>query len=398
MQEIRIRSRPSSGRERERVDPRRVRSLTLVAVLCCAFATAVRAAAAEEVDPNLVEPLRSWELTGNLRTSAGFKENVLLSAVRSEDSAFARAEAEVFWWRPPTERFEALAFANAALTRFFDSAENPREWQAFAHAEARWFASPAFQATGVVEGYHLDQVFDLSASHAEQLTTQLAVTGALTSVALRWNLRPTTWLELKPTAQRDRYRDGSDDNTQQIGRLTLGRSWLEGRLELSLAGQLLRRNYDHRLRYTIGGRPVTGADLDFEQRDGEATLAIVWDKARRWSTTTAALFGTNEDNGSGYFDYRRRSLRHEIAWKNDAWRVRLTGRAARYDYDVQTQGIGMNPPHRIKEEFLAQARVERQLTARLTVYTDLLWERSRSNDPLASYRVKTALAGVDFAY
>ncbi|HEY1111300.1 MAG TPA: hypothetical protein VGE76_21780 [Opitutaceae bacterium] len=341
---------------------------------------------------------RAWELTGNFRTAVGFKENVLLSAIHADDSAFTRNEAEIFWWLLPTERFEALAFANVAHTRFHDSTENPRELQAFAHGEARWYATPTVQATAIVEGYQLDQVFDLSASSAERVTEQLSVTGGLVSTVFRWDFLPRTWLELKPTAQRDRYRDGSDDNNQQSGRATLGRSWRDGRIELTLAGQLLQRNYLYRPRFTAGGRPLFGTDLDFEQREGELNLTVIWDKARHWSTVTAAIAGDNRDNGERYFDYRRRSLRQELVWKNKPWRVRLVGRATRYDYDTQEADIGINPPKRLKEEYLAQLRIERRLTERALLFADYLWERSRANVPLTSYTVKTALAGLDWSF
>jgi hypothetical protein len=304
----------------------------------------------------------------------------------------------VFWWRLPTERFEALAFANATFTRFTNSHENPREWQAFVHAEARWFARPNLQLTGSAEGYHIDQVFDLSATSAERLTARLAVTGVVGSANLHWDLRPDTWLELKPAAQRDRYRDHSDDHHQAIGRVTVGHKFLRGRLELALAGQALRRNYDRRPQYTAAGRPLPGADLRFRQREGEARVTIGWDEAQRWSTTTAVITANNRDNGSGFFNYHQRAVRQELTWTRRPWKVRVVGRAGRYDYDVQTEGIGLAPPPRLKEEFLGQARLERDWTKTARLYLDFAWERSRSNDPLACYRAKTSSAGVDWAF
>lgn len=374
------------------------RLTALRCTLLLALHGAAVSAAAETAPAPELPPAPTWDLTGNLRTAFGYKENILLSAVRSVDSPFARAEAEVFWWRFPTERFEALAFANAAVTRFTDADDNPREWQAFAHGEARWFLSRTVQATAVAEGYRLDQVFDLSATSAERATARLEVTGVLASAVLRWDLRPHTWLEVKPAAQRDRYRDGSDDNTQHLGRVTLGRTWFGGRLEVAAAGQRLRRDYASRPRYTSAGRPQTGTVLEFAQREAELRLAVGWDAAQRWRSTLAVQHTANDDNGSGYFDYRLRALRHELTWTRAPWKVRLIGRAGRYDYDVQTQGIGIDPPKRLKEEFLAQMRVERQWTPRAVVYADVAWERSRSNDPLARYRTATASTGVDWAF
>lgn len=303
-------------------------------------------ATAAEVAALELESIRPWEITGNFRAAAGYKENLLLSAVQAEDSPFVQAEAELLWWRLPTERFEALAFANTTLTHFTASAENPREWQAFAHAEARWFARPDLRATAIVEGYHLDQVFDLSASQAERLTARLAVTGALVTAPLRWDVRPTTWLELTPTAQRDRYRDGSDDNAQRIGRVTVGHAFLAGRLEIALAGQALRRDYAFRPQYTGAGRPQPGTDLAFAQREGEARVSVIWDRAGHWRSTSAAVRATNDDNGSGYFNFHQRTMRQEISWTRAPWKARLNGRVGRYDYDVQTEGIGIDPPKR----------------------------------------------------
>ncbi len=44
-----------------------------------------------------------------------------------------------------------------------------------------------------------------------------------------------------------------------------------------------------------------------------------------------------------------------------------------------------------------QARVEREWKRHLSIFAEYTWERSRSNDPLASYRAKTARTGLDWA-
>jgi hypothetical protein len=244
----------------------------------------------------------------------------------------------------------------------------------------------------------LNQVFDLSASDAERLTQRLAMKGALTTLAVRWKFRPNWALELKPGVQRERYHTGSDDNRQHSGRVRVTRTFRDGQIELGITGQAARRRYDRRVQYTAAGRPLFDTELIFAQREGEARLDVTWDKAQRWSTSTAASITTNEDNGSGYFDYRHRAVRQEITWTRAPWKVKASGRAGRYDYDVQTEGIGINPPQRLKEDFLGRVRVERTWFKHVLLYFDWQWERSRSNDPLANYRVKTAAAGVDWSF
>lgn len=361
-------------------------------------ATGANDSAASGVEEPQIEPLRSWEVTGSWRGAFGYKENLLLSAVRSENSAFVQTEGELFWWRLPTDRFEALAFTNASFTRYFQSDENPREWQAFAHGEARWFLSPTWLATATAEGYHLDQIFDLSATTAERVVAPLAVTGLLTNVQFRWQPRGDTWVELKPAIQRDRYRGHRDDNAQQFARLTAARAFAQGRFEIALAGQILRRTYDHRPQYTRSGFPLPGTKLVFEQHEGDATLRATWDRAERWTSATSATLTKNSDNGSGFFDYEYRSVRHELTWARAPWRVRLTAKVGRYDYAVQQIGVGIRPQFRQHDESLVQLRVERELNDKARFFADVLAERSRSNDPLAVYDVNTTSAGVEWTF
>lgn len=341
------------------------------------------------------ESLRTWDVAGNLRVAAGHKENVLLSAVNPQSSALAQLEGELFVSQLPADTLELLAFANATFTRFLDSAENPHELQAFAHAELRWLPTARLRLTPALEAYHLKQVFDLSVNDVERRVALLAVTGGLVSLAARLELPARFWLELKPTAQRERFRDRSDDHVQHLGRITLGRPLLDRRVELSVSAEALRRTYDTRPQYTAAGRRLTGTELIFERREAEARAKVRGSETSRWSTTTAAVFSDNRDNGSGFFNYHHRALRQELAWRSTAWKAHVTARAGRYDYDVQTEGIGINPPFRLKEEFSVQARVERTLSRRVTVFASYLWERSRSNDPLARYRAQTACAGAD---
>jgi hypothetical protein len=349
--------------------------------------------------PSLLEvPVAAtWEVTGNLRVAAGYKDNLLLGSIRPQQSALARAEAEVFWWRFPTERFEALAFVNATLTRFFDSVEDPSEGLALAYAEARWFIKPTVRAVFTGEGYYMDQVFDLSETDVERVTAKLQLTGGTASAMVHWEFLPATWVELKPVVQRDRYRDGSNDNHQMAGRAALAHKFGE-RVELSVAAQVLRRDYDNRRQYTDSGRPMNGTSLSFGQREAELGLSLTWDRAERWQTVTTVKTERNDDNGSGYFDYRARAVKQALTWARAPWNVRLTSGAARYDYDVQIVGIGIDPPKRVREEFSAKARVKRQLGRKLTVFAEYEWERLRSNDPLVAYRVNTALAGLDWSF
>jgi len=125
---------------------------------------------------------------------------------------------------------------------------------------------------------------------------------------------------------------------------------------------------------------------------------VTWDAAARWKTTTQAGTLRYRDNGSGYFNYHQRKLEQTLEWTTDQWLVRLEGSARRLEFGVQTVGLGIYPPARIKEEFIAQLRVERKISSRWTAFAEYDWERSRCNDLIAAYRVNQGLLGAKWSW
>jgi hypothetical protein len=74
------------------------------------------------------------------------------------------------------------------------------------------------------------------------------------------------------------------------------------------------------------------------------------------------------------------------------------GSASRIDFAVQKVGLGLEPASRLKDEFTADLHVERQLTKQWSVFGAYLWERSRSNETIASYSVNEGLLGVRWSW
>ena len=60
--------------------------------------------------------------------------------------------------------------------------------------------------------------------------------------------------------------------------------------------------------------------------------------------------------------------------------------------------MGALQPQLIKDEFAAEARVERKLSDRWTIVAEDRWERSRSNDEIANYHVNECLLGLRFSW
>ena len=123
-------------------------------------------------------------------------------------------------------------------------------------------------------------------------------------------------------------------------------------------------------------------------------MELAWGRSAEWKAQTRLSVLDYRDNGSGYFDYRQRALRERVKWERGPWMAELEGGARRRDFSVQTVGIGLSPPLRVKEVYFGNFRVERKISDRWKMFAEDKWERSRCNDPVASYRVNESLLGL----
>lgn len=335
----------------------------------------------------------TWSVSAALDASYGYRDNLLLSSAEEERSAFARGVAELMVLRFPTGPLEYTFFAQGERTRFLDGETVDHEARAWVQSELGYRLGDAVRLALPVTGYYSDQVFDVSDTEVERTIAELTVRGAMVAPMARWSLGRSWWVEAQATGERKRYDDGANDGTVGEGAVRL--AWIRGeRLEVRLGAARRWRNFDSRLRYSAVGREILDSELKIAEHELQLRFDVAWDEARRWRTSTRASELHYRDNGSGYFNYRERRIDHELEWAGERWRVRLGGSAARIDFGVQTVGLSLHPPARIKDEFTAELLVERTLSKRWTIFAGYEWERSRSNDLLASYRVNEGLLGV----
>lgn len=335
----------------------------------------------------------TWSVSASLDASYGYRDNLLLSYSGEEQSAFARGVAELVLLRFPTGRFEYMFFLQGERTRFLDGEAVDHEARAWAQTEFAYRLSDSLRLALPLTGYYTDQVFDVSNTEVERSIAELKVLGAIAGPMARWAFQPSWWLEAQAMGERKRYEDRANDGTVGEGVVRLG--WIRGEwLEVRLSGAQRWRNFDTRARYNTAGREIAGTELKISERETQLRFDLAWDEAKRWRTSTRFSLLHYRDNGSGYFNYREQRAEHEVEWRNDAWLVRVGGGASRLDFGVQTVGLGINPSARVKDEYSADLRLERKLSERWTVFVQGAWERSRSNDPLASYRVNEGLLGL----
>ena len=337
-----------------------------------------------------------WTTSLSAEASFGINDNVLLSFTRPERSTFARYAVEAFAWHLPRCGTDYLGLVSAEQTRYFTSQTVNHESNAIAFLQWRHRLGDWLKFGVDLRGIYSDEIYDVSDSDLVRAVVQQQRLAGTGGAHLRLTPRPWIFCEVQGLGTRDRYDDHFDDAKLGEGAVRLGLDFRE-HVELSVGATERRRHYDQRVQYTLGGRPLSSL-LAISEREHDVKLETNWGEVNRWSTVTQ--FGELEydDNSTGYFNYRRKFAAQKIEWRNALWRLAFSGAAKRSDYEFQTQGSGLEPPPRLKDYFEARLRLERKLGERWTLYAVYTWERSRSNDPLAEYRLNEGLLGARWSW
>lgn len=345
----------------------------------------------------LLASLPQWSVSTSLRAGYGYKDNLLLSYADEERSAFVRSGVELLVLRVPQGKFEFSGFAETEGTHYFSARTSDQEAKVWLQVDPGYRLSDAVKVSLPLTGFYYDQVFDVSDTDVERRVAELKVRGLMAGPTVRWDFHRAWWVEAQGSGQRKRFDDGANDGRLGEGTLRLG--WFPGRrFEVRATGAQRWRTFDRRAQYSASGRELPDTALKISEREWEGRMGVTWDEAGHWQTTTRFSVLQYRDNGSGYFNYGEERVTQEVEWRTEAWLVRLGGSASRLDFDVQKAGISIDPPARLKDEYMVDVHLERRLSARWTLYGSYFWERSRSNDAYASYRVNEGLLGLRWSW
>ena len=354
------------------------------------------AAGAGGLPPGILA-LPKWSTSVAAEASFGYKDNLLLSAVEPEKSPFVRAGVEAFVWHLPRGRTDYSGIINAEHTRFLSGDALDDETTAFAQLQWRYGIGEVFRFAYNLQGYYLDEVTDVSDTDVQRVVADQKIAGGSTGPTIRWSPRPWGWLEVQAFGKRDTFEGGFYNS--KIGEGTARIGWAPGaRVELSVGVTARRRRFDHRQQYKLSGLPVDDSLLVIAEREREARLDLKWDEAARWRTSTRASLLDYRDNGPGYFNYEQKKVTQSLEWRGERWRVSLEALAKRRDYEHQTVGFGLEPPPRVIDDYSATVRVERKVSEQWSAFCSFRWERSRSNEAIASYRVNEGLLGARWSW
>ena len=336
-----------------------------------------------------------WQTSLEGRVGVGWDSNLLLSSLVREESGFTRASVEGMIWHPEREHqpMEVVGFLSADYRRMFSSPSLPNDGEAFAQAEARWRPVPPFRVSLLAQGYYLDSVLDLS-TESERLSTPLRNAGGNAGLVARWEAGARGWLEATGTYGRSDFRLIPED--YQEYRLGARAGWqsTSGLLKLAIGVRESNRRYRERTVTTLGGRPLTGPRLRYRAPEFEVSVERTVEWQGRWRFSGNLTGARNDDNGSGFFNYRHGKLLATAEWSRGPWEVHASLGAGRYHWDEQVAGIGLDPPLRQRRDINLSLQVNRQLGELWFAFAEVERECVSSNDATAAYNVTVCSAGL----
>jgi hypothetical protein len=342
------------------------------------------------------ESVAFWEKTVNLRGALGYKDNVLLSNVRREGSAFWMSALDLSFFRLSLDEGPAVTFfVTAEDRRYFSSEELDKEQLVISQFRIDQKFLTDWKIGLIGQYMYADQIFDASAT--EQLLQTLPVKSH-NLLAAPFISRDVFWrssLELKFNVERQFFNKPLDDYWELGPQLTWKKPYGH-KSEFSLSYTYEDRSYDTRHQLDLNYQEIAGTSLRFDQHEFEATLNHSWDEARQWRSRFRFLYEINQDNGLGFYDYSRYRWSKRIGYYRPDWQATVEGKILHYDYKRQRVLNGNET--RSNWEFVLGLHAEKTIWKQVKAFVDSEHEIVDSNYTLEKYSVNTVLAGVDWEF
>ena len=347
-------------------------------------------------EPTDVANLKLWATAVNLRGGGGYKDNVLLSSMRPEASAFTLAGLEFSAMRLPIDGTDVSFLFSAEDRRFLDAPDADKEQWVLANATLKRQLSSRWTLGLAVQYLYMDQVFDASTTeyalgivraHGHVLTGRPSASLALGR---------STWFEIEFPVGYSWFAEPLDDYIETGPRFAIRHTYGH-RSEFEFSYQVTGRSYATRQQASAGGELLSGSSLAYEVQRAEASWRHHWDQARHWRTAAKVGLEANHDNGPGYFDYTRCFGGLQLRYRSGAWECSAQAGVGRYDYAVQTASPA-DPDLRRKILLTAVAHAEKRFSRHLKLFADYEYEQSLANWTLDSYQVNTVFGGAEWEF
>lgn len=367
---------------------------TTAALFFCAVGSTGLSFAAEKRE--LPEGFPLWHPSASVRQSLGYKDNVTLSSSDSQESAFEVTGVEAMLFRLPWNNWQVSLMAMGSDTRYFDrSLDVDAEQNAVVSGEFAWFMGKGWKSVSTLQYVFFDEVIDVSATYGTSVPQQVFGHGLTFKQGMRKDVGPW-WAALDLAGSRYFLREPLDGYWQPGPQLTLGRYYGHGS-EVSLAYQVSPFVYDTREQADPTGASIPGTELRYLLQTAELSWQHFWDEPRRWRHTARLSFESNEDNGSGYYDYAQYRISEQVRYRAGGWELSAQVSLAYYDFPNQAvRAADSSPRHRT--DFRATLRGEKSLAKHWRAHLACEREQSFSNSDVEPYEANTVSGGVEFEF
>jgi hypothetical protein len=352
------------------------------------FAATASALGAEPVEESVDEP-SPWDWSATLRGGLGYKDNILLSDFFKESSIFTITDAEAFLFRVPTDGWEFTGVFTAEDRRYWQSDSVNKEQLFLVSSDVKKALGDDWKVGLAAQYFYNDQVFDASVSEGLPLRIRAKLHRASAGPSVQYDLGNGGRLEGSFTVGRMNFGQPLDDSWEIGPKILYAQKFGERGSEFTTMIQWRHRSYDTR---EAPGEP--GKSLNFDIPELELGIRHHWDAAKHWRSRARIGVELNEDNGSGFYDYRRWKFSKDLSFTQGGFEGMLQAKVLHYDYAEQTIPPENKP--RQRTELVLGARARQKIMKRLNAFMEVEHERVLATDIEERYHATTVWGGIEW--
>ena len=351
----------------------------------------------KQIQNELILEDAPWDFSSNIRFGGGYKENVTMSAFSDESSEFSIAGIDFFGVRLPMDDdgFELAIFGAFDDRRYFDAPSVEFEQSALLNTSLEKSLGNIWDIKTDVRYIYIDEMFDASLTEDDIGTVQVVGSQVSLEPTFRRNFIGNIWVELKPEISRQYFADPLDDYLEKGGRVSAGIDY-GFRSKFSIYKAKVRRAYDTRSQRDEVGFYVPDSDLIYDRPERGLDWIHYLNSDRSVRMRTRFSIMENEDNGSGYFGFRRERLLHNWRFQFSKFSFSATLRKALYNYDFQRSADFKSLRERTDRS--VEVSLNYVYSTNLSIKLEFDQEKIQSNVPQDEYRYRIYSIGLDWEF
>ena len=351
----------------------------------------------KQIQNELILEDAPWDFSSNIRFGGGYKENVTMSAFSDESSEFSIAGIDFFGVRLPMDDdgFELAIFGAFDDRRYFDAPSVEFEQSALLNTSLEKSLGNSWDMKTDVRYIYIDEMFDASLTEDDIGTVQVVGSQVSLEPTFRRNFIGNIWVELKPEISRQYFADPLDDYLEKGGRVSAGIDY-GFRSKFSIYKAKVRRVYDTRSQRDEVGFYVPDSDLIYDRPERGLDWIHYLNSDRSVRMRTRFSIMENEDNGSGYFGFRRERLLHNWRFQFSKFSFSATLRKALYNYDFQRSADFKSLRERTDRS--VEVSLNYVYSTNLSIKLEFDQEKIQSNVPQDEYRYRIYSIGLDWEF